>query len=70
MGSNRRPREPLPPCDGDCLNCKRPAEKCRGGRRGLGSPYADGTKPRCPAGKGDFGGVHLCPGYGRQKHHR
>lgn len=49
----------LPPCDGDCLNCKRRARNCHGKQADRHTPYTRGTRPLDRTGKGDFGGVKV-----------
>lgn len=51
----------IPPCEGDCLNCKRPVEKCHGGKRHVPlTPYVDGTRPLdTTVGTGTFGGLKV-----------
>ena len=55
MGNYRK----LPPCDGDCLNCKRRARNCRGRDTDKHTPYTKGTRPLDHLGKGDFGAVKV-----------
>ncbi len=50
----------IPPCNGDCFNCARPASKCAGNKKeACKSPYVDGTRPLDHIKSNDFGGIKL-----------